>query len=362
VAAGRATQARSGRVTWRFRATDVRDFAWAASNRYVWDVTRTRAAPGRMIPVHSLYRPGAPGWEQGARYGQHSVGFFADALHPYIYPQLTISEGPIYGMEYPQLVFIARPAAAEDLYAVIAHEIGHQWFPMMVGQDEAAFAWMDEGITTFYEDSARSVFFPGMDAFGESRASYLRVAGGETEVPLMRHTDLVSPLGARGVAAYTKPGTLMRSLRAVVGDSVFDLAMRTYTREWLLKHPYPWDFFATVERFHGSDLHWFWYPWWWETGTLDFAIESVEQPDERSVRVTLEDRGEIPVPATVRITADNGATTTADLPVEVWTAENRHRAVLTVPLLGRVVRVEIDPEQLFPDANRENNVWTAPGW
>jgi hypothetical protein len=363
--AGTATRASAGRLTWRFRAEDVRDFAFATSNRYVWEVARADV-PGeggevRRVPVHTLYRPGAPGWERAAGYGEHATEFFSRLLIPYLYPQITVSEGPIYGMEYPQLVFIARPTEAEDLYAVIAHEIGHEWFPMMVGQDEAAFAWMDEGFTTFHEDSARTVYFPGSDAFAETRAAYLRVAGREAEVPLMRHTDLVSPYGARTVAAYSKPGVLLRSLRAVVGDTVFARAMRTYAREWLLKHPYPWDFFNTVERVAGRDLDWFWYPWWHETGTLDYAIERVDASEPGSVTITLRDLGEVPAPVVVSVTSDNGAETRLEVPIESWTVDRYRSVPVTVPVSGRPVRVEVDPGQLFPDVNRENNVWTAPG-
>jgi hypothetical protein len=307
--------------------------------------------------VNVFYRPGAPGWREAARYGRHAISFFSDLLLPYPYPQLTISEGPIYGMEYPQLVFIARPEQAEDLYAVIAHEIGHEWFPMLVGQDEARYAWMDEGFTTFHEDTARAVFYPGSDSWSGDRDRYLRVAGSEREVPLMRHTDLVDPYGARTVAAYSKPGTLLRSLRAIVGDSVFTIAMRTYAREWRLKHPTPWDFFATVERVSGRDLDWFWYPWWWEAGTLDQAITSVEQPDSQTVKITIADLGDIPVPTRLVVTAENGATTAADIPIEVWTTDRRREATLSLPVFGRVMRVEIDPEQLYPDVERENNVW-----
>lgn len=360
LAAGRGTRNSRGTLTWRFRARDVRDFAWVASDRYVWDVARATiegAAGTRYVPVHAFYRPGAPGWQDAARYGRHAVSFFSELLVPYPYPQVTVAEGPIYGMEYPQLVFIARPQRPEDLYAVIAHEVGHEWFPMLVGQDEASYAWMDEGLATFHEDSARAVFYPGSDPWSGDRDRYLRVSGSEREVPLMRHTDLVDPYGARTVAAYSKPGTLLRSLRAVLGDSIFTSALRAYAREWLLKHPTPWDFFATVEGASGRDLDWFWYPWWWETGTLDQAIRAVAQPDSQTVTITVADLGDIPVPTRLVVTAENGATTAAEIPIEVWTVDRRREATLSLPVFGRVVRVEIDPDRLFPDVDRTNDVW-----
>ncbi|HEX2205350.1 MAG TPA: M1 family metallopeptidase [Longimicrobium sp.] len=356
---GTATRARTGTHTWRFRADSVRDFAFAASNRYLWDAARVRVA-GRDVVVHALYRPGAPGWERASQYGQHAVSYFSNYLIPYLYPQVTIAEGPIGGMEYPMLVFIPRPSRAEDLYAVIAHEVGHEWFPMMVGQNEAAYAWMDEGLTSFFEDEAREAFFPGTDAHGETRAGYLAVAGSDTEVPLMRHTDLVSPYGARTVAAYRKPAALMTALRGVVGDSAFRAGMRTYASEWLFKHPYPWDFFHTFERVAGRDLDWFWYPWWFETGVLDLSVDRVEQVNG-GVRVTFADRGDVPVPTTVRVTYEGGTSTEGELPIELWTVDRLRTASLTLPALGAVTRVEIDPDHVFPDVDRTNNVWTPAG-
>jgi Peptidase family M1 domain len=362
-AAGGVTKAGpDGKVTWRFTAEGVRDFAFAASDRYVWDAARAlvpNPEGGQAgVVVHALYRPGAPGWEEAARYGRHATRFFSRQLIPYPWPQVTIAEGPIGGMEYPMLVFIGRPEKAQDLYAVIAHEVAHQWFPMLVGQNEAAYAWMDEGLATFVEDDARQDFYPGMQAHRETAEAYFRVAGGDTEVPLMRHTDLVTPYGARTVAAYGKPATLMVALRAVLGEEVFNAALRTYAREWLLKHPTPWDFFHTVERVAGRDLDWFFYPWWFETGVLDQAVSRVE-PLQGGVRVTVRDLGDLPMPAVVVATTAEGLTSEIEVPVESWTEDRLRTVTLTLPAAGGVTRVEIDPRHLFPDVDRTNNVWTA---
>ncbi len=347
-------------LTWRFRARDVRDFAFATSNRYVWDASRSMIPDGeggtRPVAVHALYRPGAAGWSQAARYGRHAVGFFSRQLVPNLYPQITIAEGSVGGMEYPQLVFIGKPRTPEALYSVIAHEIGHQWFPMMIGSDEARYAWMDEGVTSFYEALARNDFFPASDAFAGDRGSYLAVAGAQAEVPLMRHTDLVSPYGARGVAAYTKPATLLRSLRSVLGDSIFDLAMTTYAREWLLGHPTPWDFFNTVERVASRDLDWFFYPWWFETGTLDQAITGVASTGNRTV-VTVHDRGEIPAPSPLVGTTASGRRVETVIPIDTWLRGVR-TATAVLEAAEPIVRIEIDPEHRFPDVDPSNNVWT----
>ena len=219
---------------------------------------------------------------------------------------------------------------------------------------------MDEGITSYHEDRAHEDFFPGTPP-GGSVDSYLRVAGHDAEVPLMRHTDLVSPYGARTVAAYTKPAAVLLALRGVLGDSVFDRAMREYVRAWSFRHPQPWDFFATFERVAGRDLDWFWYPWFFETGVLDQSIESVRAV-EGGVEVVVRDRGDNPMPTFVSVTSGSGTVTEQEVEIASWIGGRGARtATLLVPTYGgAATKVEIDPRHLYPDVNRANNVWTAP--
>ncbi|WP_420129437.1 M1 family metallopeptidase [Longimicrobium sp.] len=355
---GATTNGENGSVTWRFAARDVRDFAWATSNRYQWDARRAQVA-GRTVMVNSLFRPGAPNWNEAAMFGEHSTEFISEALVPYAYPQITVSEGPIYGMEYPMIVFIGRPTARLELYQVISHEVGHEWFPMMVGQDEAAYAWMDEGFTTYNESRAVEDLFPDFDPWEQPRTAYLNIAGDKGEVPLMRHIDLVfgEPFG---VSAYFKPGTLMRSLQRVLGDSVMSQAMRTYANEWMFKHPYPWDFFNTMERVSGRDLDWFFYPFWYRTVTFDQTIGSVTQTPN-GIQVTVRDLGQVPAPTDILVTTASGQRVTETIPIERWLNPSTRSVTVTIPVDGPVARVELDPEVYFPDVNRRNNVWTPGG-
>jgi len=353
----------NGKVTWRFSARDVRDVAFATSNRYLWDATRATipAAGGgtRSVPVHAFYRPGSGHWDKAARYTDHAAEFFSRAIVPYAYPQITSSEGPVYGMEYPMLVFVGRPQDPAELalYEVMSHEVGHEWFPMMVGQDEAAFAWMDEGLTTYHEGLAANDYFRGHDHFRQPRETYLQAAGRKLEAPLMRHADLLGDMQL-GVAAYYKPGILLRSLRATLSDSVFDRAMRTYANDWQGRHPYAWDFFNTFERVAGRDLDWFWSPWFFTTATHDLAVASVA-PGAGTVTITVRDLGQAPGPAFVAVTTSGGGTVRGTISMETWLGPPARRsATLTLPVTGTVTRVEIDPEQYLPDINRRNNVWT----
>ena len=364
---GSATQrAPGGQLTWRFVGRDVRDFAWATSNRYLWDATRAVVGEGddeRVVAVHALYRPSAESWRESARFTQHAFKFLDDKWFPYIYPQITSVEGPIGGMEYPMITFVRDFGSARTVYSVIAHEVAHQWWPMMVGNNETFFAWMDEGLGTFIENQAVDDFFDEDDAFRGELQRYLQVAGTGQELPIMRKADLYGVYALFGTAAYSKPAVLLRALGGVIGEETVEEALREYGERWLLKHPYPLDFFNTVEDVAGRDLDWFWYPWWYETAVMDQAIVNVDvAPADggEQLAITIEDQGEAPLPVLLVITLENGETREVVVPVDVWLAGAR-RTTQTVTVPGRVASVAIDPELIFPDVDRSDNVWQRAG-
>lgn len=364
---GNVTQrAPGGQLSWQFSARDVRDFAFAASNRYLWDATRsyspglTPASPPRVVAVHAFYRPEATTWREAARYTRHSIGFHAERWHPYIYPQITSVEGPVYGMEYPMLSFVEAISDPEELYDVINHEVAHQWFPMMVGSRESVVAWQDEGLTTYIANLATMDFFPGSTPFNREMQQYLFVAGTEYEVPLMREPDLAGwePL-PRVVASYSKPSILIRALGTVIGEDVLQRALQEYTVDWLRRHPTELDFFHAVERVAGRDLGWFWYPWWYETGVLDQAIESVSltaQGAGERAAITVSDLGQAPMPVLLTLTLETGETVRATIPVDVW-LDGARRHTETLELAAPLSTVIIDTEGLFPFVDRSKLTW-----
>lgn len=361
------------RLTWRFRAEDVRDFAFTASADYVWeakgvalpredgdgagddgaDGTDAETAPGPdRVLVQAFYRPDLDAWSRTVEFTEHGLRTFSRWLGRYPYPQLSVAEGPTGGMEYPMMVFNPSRNRTRGLAAVTLHEVAHQWVPMAVGTMEAKHVWMDEGVVSYWDAlSMAELFDEAPPRWGENR-SYLQAAGDEREVPITRHTDLVSPYGLRGLAAYTKPAVVLGALREVVGDEAFRRAFREFFREWRFRHPRPWDFFHTVERVHGEDLDWFWRPLFFETTVLDHAVESVRYDDGQSV-VRLEDLGGVILPTPVRFTMEDGNEIDARVPPEAWLRGPTHE--LRVP--GRVVEVRLDPERLFPDVDRGNGTW-----
>lgn len=365
---GTATQrAPGGQLTWRFTARDVRDFAWATSNQYLWDATRA-IVPGRRggrdtVAIHAFYRPVARSWPNAAEYTRFSIEFFAERWHPYIYPQMTSAEGPVGGMEYPMITFVREFGNARTVMSVIAHEVAHEWWPMMVGNKEPSFAWQDEGLGTYIENQAVAAYFNETDVYGAELQNYLAIAGTDDELPLMRHADLYGIYPVFVVAAYSKPAVLLHALAGIIGEETLNRALRTYAERWLLKHPYPLDFFNTVEDVAGRDLDWFWHPWWYETAYLDQAIMDVAIEaaggGERAT-ITIEDQGTAPMPVHIVVTNDAGETRRVEVPVDVWLAGARYHAV-AIEVPGRIARIEIDPEQRFPDVDRNDNVWSRSG-
>jgi hypothetical protein len=359
--AGRATaRGRDGTLTWRFRARGVRDVAWAASARYVWDAARVLvgARPDTTL-VAALYRPGARTWDQAARYARHSVEFLSRYLWPYPYPHMTVVDGiaSCGGMEYPMMTCIGGSRDTLGLYGVTVHEIGHMWFPMQVGSDEKRYAWQDEGLTRFNQSQAMREFFPGYDREAIARRGYLGLALAGGEVEIMRHGDLY-PFGtpAYGVASYEKTTVVLAMLRALIGEDAFLRAYREYGRRWTGKHPQAEDFFHAFADVTGRDLTWFWRSWMFETWTLDQAVGGVAAAGD-SLEIVVEDRGLVPMPVPLAVTRADGRVERLEIPVEVWLAGARRHA-LRVAGAASVTRVEIDPEGAFADADRTNQVWT----
>jgi hypothetical protein len=365
---GRSTQqGAAGKLTWRWRADGVRDFAFAASDHYLWDAAAARVgdADGDGRPdtamVHALYRPSRRqwAWDRAAEFGRHSIEFLSGFLWPYPYPQSTAIDGvrSCSGMEYPMITCIGGPRDSVSLYSVTVHELAHFWFPMRVGSDEKRHSWQDEGLTRFNQNQAMRDFFRGMDRSEVARNNYLSIAGGDVERPLMTHGDLY-PMGTRAfvVASYEKMATNMEMLRALLGEETFMRAYREYGRRWENRHPTPFDFFNTIESVAGRELGWFWRAWWFETWTLDHRIASVTSRGGET-RIVIEDRGMAPMPARLIATTEDGVRHEAEVPVDSWFSGERHGTAV-IRSKSPVVRVELDPQRRFAYVTRDGHVWT----
>jgi len=351
--------------TWRYHADNVRDFSWATAPNYLWD-----ASSWSGILMQAFYPPSRlDTWRNAADITRHSV-MIHSRWFQYPYPTAISAQGPVGGMEYPMITF-DDASDEKELYYTIAHEQGHEWFPMIVGSNERLYPWMDEGFNTFIDwfsfrdryptDTTRiqSLTFGAMSAYQNFLRSY---RGAET--PIIEMQDR-SPSGLMsGWNAYGKPAVGLHFLREVVVDSVsFDAAFSEYVRRWAFRHPQPADFFRSMNDGLGEDLSWFWRGWFLRNDHLDQAVDSVLQNDNAGntlTRVFLSSRREMVAPVELKVTSADGSSRSYRLPVETWLRGSRAVFPIITPTGAKPVRVEIDPRGVFPDADRSNNAWLVP--
>ena len=356
---GNATRAGSDGVhTWRFSAENVRDFAFGASQAYVWDATLAETEPGQTTVVHAFYRPNETTWQDAAEYGRFSIEFMSERFRPYPWPHMSILEGIIGGgMEYPMITLIGGGRNDRSLFGVTLHEIVHMWFPMLVNQDEKSFTWMDEGLTSYLTAEGTDIYWGEELAWMPERQYYYRLAGTDLEVEIKRHADEY-PIGspARTVAHYSKPAVAFHALRGMVGEERYNAALLEFFDRWAYKHPYPWDMFNAINDALGEDLDWFWRSMFYETWVHDLAIANVGD-DGEVVTVIVQDLGFVPMPATVRVTYDTGIMADQVIDVDVWLSGERSIELQFQG--GGVERIEIDPDWHLPDIDRTNNLWVV---
>ncbi|WP_426284985.1 M1 family metallopeptidase [Luteibacter sp. E-22] len=355
---------KGGTLTWKFRMRNTRDVAFGASTAYVWDAARINLPEGKKALAMSVYpveSVGDASWGRSTEYLKASVEHFSSKWYPYPYPVAINEAGSAAsGMEYPGIVFDPMKAPAKALHMVTAHEIGHTWFPMIVGSDERRNAWMDEGFNTFidvYEADAfnHGEFAPKRDGEyapkgGNPVDEILPLLADADAPPLLMGADMVKEK-YRHPATYFKAALGLVLLREqIVGPERFDPAFRKYIATWAYKHPSPSDFFRLMESETGEDLGWFWRGWFENNWQLDMAVTKVDGSN-----VTVENRDQLVMPATLRVTFDDKTTRDIRVPVETW---QQHKSFeVSVPGGRKVVRAQIDPDHAIPDRDRSNDTW-----
>ena len=350
-AAANATRKVPGTRTWRFTASNVRDFAWAAGSGLRWD-----ASTWEGILVQTFYHADATPWEEANTMLKSALRQFSNTLGQYPWPQISAVEGLVEGMEYPMVIFCPSLPKREDQFWILTHELGHQWFPMQAGSDERRYPWMDEGFNTFADYDVAEQFFKGT-AYGDTvrrelLSAYTANATPGNEQPMITKPDEVRQLYWN---AYQKPALMLSILReAVLGRDEFNRAFREYLRRWKGKHPQPADFYRTMNDLTGRDLDWFWRNWIYTTARLDQAVDDVRR-DGDSTFIFLSNRGQMVLPLQMELRYGDGTSERRDLPVEMWYLGRK----FTYRMTGakQVVGVTIDPRRIYPDIARDNNRW-----
>ncbi|GAB3297894.1 M1 family metallopeptidase [Hymenobacter humi] len=272
--------------TWNFAAKNVRDFAWVSSRKFIWDAMGIQQS-GKPVMCMSYYpKEGNPLWGQYSTEAvAHTIKTYSKYTIPYEYPVAISVHGPIFGMEYPMICFNGgRPEkdgtySAQTKYAmigVIIHEVGHNFFPMIVNSDERQWSWMDEGLNSFMQYLTEQEWertFPSRRGEPKNIVEYMKTDK-SLQSPIMINSESALQFGNN---AYAKPATALNILReTVMGRELFDHAFKTYAQRWAYKHPTPADFFRTMEDASAVDLDWFWRGWFYTTDRTDLALESVK--------------------------------------------------------------------------------------
>ena len=369
-----ATRPKAARLTWHFHMNDTRDVAFSASKVFAWDAARINLPDGKKALAESFYPAEAQGpgaWGRSTEYMKDSVENFSKRWFPYPWPNAINVAGPTEGMEYPGIVFDGPEEKGKVVFWIAAHEIGHSWFPMIVGFDERRDAWMDEGFNTFIDTYESDDFNHG--EYGPKRDSEFAPHGGnpvDEILPVIEDPD-APPILSRAdtvVEKYRHPVTYFKSAlglkllrEEILGPDRFDPAFRRFIAAWAFKHPKPDDFFRAMSSEGGEDLDYWWRGWYDHNWTLDYAVDSIGPlPADRRTQVVppgtqivVGAHDKLILPATLRVDFADG--THEDVRLEADSFIRYPTATVFIDPGKTVTDATIDPDHRIPDKDRSNN-------
>ena len=418
---GRATKTK----TWHYKANSVRDYAFASSRKYIWDAMATNVN-GKTVMATSLYpKEGNPLWEEhSTRAVATTLIEYSKLTFDYPYSKAVSVHSERQGMEYPMICFnFGRPnpdgtysdRTKKGMIGVIVHEVGHNFFPMIVNSDERQWTWMDEGLNSFVEILAEDVYDPVLFASNPAKDITRYMGGDQSNIsPIMSQGDYVKQFGPN---AYSKPAAGLYMLRkTIMGPELFDYAFRTYSKRWMFKHPTPADFFRTMEDASGMDLDWFWRGWFYTTDYTDIGIKEVkpmyltDKPNERTAglikkypqyfnnlgelmflttkkedanssvlekhlktlssdekaklkeipkfmyQVEFEKPGGLPMPIIVELTYADGTKKRETFPAQIWMKDDT-KVYRVFSSAKEITNITVDPDFETADVDTSNNSW-----
>ena len=352
-------------LTWHFKIKNARDASWGSSAAFILDAAKLDLPSGRKAMAISAYpveSDGNDAYGRSTEYVKKSLEFNSSKWYEFPYPNATVVAGIVGGMEYPGIVFCGYKAKGKGLWGVNDHEFGHNWFPMIVGSNERLYGWMDEGFNTFINTLSTANFNNG--EYKPAKPMDMHHVG-----PMITSPDLepvmTEPADLKekntGILLYYKPSVALTLLREqVLGPERFDRAFQTYIERWAYKHPTPDDFFRTMENVSGETLQWFWRAWFVNNWRLDVAVSDVKYVDNdptKGALITIDNLDKMAMPVVLEIKLKSGKTDRIKFPVEIW--ERFSSWTFKYPSTEEVQSVTYDPDNVFPDYNPDNNVWTA---
>lgn len=363
----------SAKKTWLFEASDVRDFAWTASRKFIWDGMSTTIAGKKIMCMSYFPKEAYPLYhETSTKLISHTLKVFSDHTFPYPYPVAQSVEASN-GIEFPMICFNFGRAdkdgkfteeAKTAMIGVVIHEVGHNFFPMIVNSDERQWAWMDEGFDSFLSYIAQqkwdsTIAWPR--SAGRFLVPFLREPK-ENNEPIMTYPDNAL---AYPVSSYHKPATGLNILReTIMGHEKFDTAFKTYATRWAFKHPTPADFFRTMEDASAEDLDWFWRGWFYTTDVCDISIDTVKfyttGEGNYFYQVEMSNKGGLVMPVIIQFNYEDGTSEVIRIPAQVW-RHNESRLTKSYMRNKKVASVRLDPFAETADIDDKNNIWTRFG-
>jgi len=338
---------------WKFKAKNVGDFAFATSDKYLWDglIIHPDKNANRSTFAQAAYAIDSKDYYKVADltatllmdYSTDMPGF------PYPYPEMTIFNARA-GMEFPMMCNNASNEKWEQTFGLAYHEAAHTYFPFIMGINERKYAWMEEGWATFFPFYFFDKRVPGNTYFQSRMKSYYQIGGKEIEVPLMTVSRLLHERAPYRQASYNKAFFAYYNLLEYLGDELFKKALRGYMRRWAFKHPIPYDFFYSFNNLTRKNLNWYWKAWFFDEGHADLAIEKID-----SAGIHVKNVGRLPLPVKLTVTYTGGKTETIERDLSVW----KDGAIqLTIPVYHteNITAVQLGDDRII-DVNLDNNHW-----
>ncbi len=342
------------RVTWEFAATSVSDFAFALSDHYLWEGFSIPAGPaGKPVFVSVAYPPGSLDFHHVAGMARKAIEYMASEMPglPFPYPSITVFNG-LDEMEYPMMVNNLSYTDLNETFKLTAHEIGHSYFPFLTGCNERQYAWMDEGLTSFFDYHLTKDLNRDAGAYIYFTDYYMNIRGSERDAPLGTASELMRAPDYYAIS-YAKAAGFYSVLMEQTGKDVFLKGIREFADHWSGKHPTGHDFINTLSEVYGEDLAWLVRPWFQEAGSVDLAISAVRETEGGYV-VVVENAGRMPAPVNLLLTFGNGETTVVSHKPEIWKGGTEKAEF---PLDGSASLKRIELIQELPiDMDESNNL------
>ena len=366
-----------GKLTWKFKAENIHDFAWAADTNFVVDKIKTKNDVNIYF-VHQKDPLVVDTWKKMMPYAKKGFEIMGEKIGKYPYTQYTIVQGGDGGMEYGMATLINGRRGIknfERFCSLVFHESFHSWFQHILATNESKYAWMDEGFTSYAEEMIfHEIFNKSGRLQDPAYKSYRKFAKSKMEEPLSTHADHFQTNRAYGIGSYVKGAIFLYQLGYIIGEKNLAKSLRRYFSEWKFKHPTSNDFIRISEKVSGIELNWYLDYWINTTHTIDYGIKNISQQKNGNTNILLERKGIMPMPQDIRVTFIDGSVMNYYIPMVIMRGEKSNetggkREVLPnwswthqtynfeIPYpLKKIRTVSLDPTQRMADINLDNNL------